>query len=297
MFQVLGYLCGLQSFLCSCHSATSSHYDKMAESSTQFTLQETRATSRAVTNDTIARPGSRPAAPPAPRPIVRSQGQAGAPPLGLSNQNYRPPPRSHSNPRHTVMHNHVGVQGGAGPPYPHKRSASPDTPPALHRSYPPSPSPPSSPETPRGARRTRHNTGHPPRPRNGVKEAGGRDPVRDQLSPSDRTSVERPPWSPKEERPPWSPRGERPPWSPRGEPSKPPRPAPSPLHSPGYTPEHTAVHPPPHRPTGAIPKRRKTTGGPGALRPPHPDEILSVPLDDLSPCRATQAAQQLNFAH
>lgn len=139
---VLGYLCGLQSLVCSCHSLTSRQMDKKLEqSSTQFTLQ-TAAASRAVTSDTIA---ARP--PPAPRPIVRSQGQAGHPPLGLSNQNYSPPPRTkHPAPRH-LQHNHYGGRGG-GPPYPHKRSASPDTPPALHRSYPSSPgTPPSSPET------------------------------------------------------------------------------------------------------------------------------------------------------
>ena len=140
--QVLGYLCGLQSLVCSCHSLTSRQMDKKLEqSSTQFTLQ-TAAASRAVTSDTIA---ARP--PPAPRPIVRSQGQAGHPPLGLSNQNYSPPPGTkHQAPRH-LQHNHYGGRGG-GPPYPHKRSASPDTPPALHRSYPSSPgTPPSSPET------------------------------------------------------------------------------------------------------------------------------------------------------
>jgi len=130
---VLGYLCGLQSLVCSCHSLTSRQMDKKLEqSSTQFTLQ-TAAASRAVTSDTIA---ARP--PPAPRPIVRSQGQAGHPPLGLSNQNYSPPPGTkHQAPRH-LQHNHYGGRGG-GPPYPHKRSASPDTPPALHRSYPSSP--------------------------------------------------------------------------------------------------------------------------------------------------------------
>ena len=154
--QVLGYLCGLQSLVCSCHSLTSRQMDKKLEqSSTQFTLQ-TAAASRAVTSDTIA---ARP--PPAPRPIVRSQGQAGHPPLGLANQNYSPPPRTkhQAAPRH-LQHNHYGGRGG-GPPYPHKRSASPDTPPALHRSYPSSPgTPPSSPET---AHRKVHRAS--PRPR------------------------------------------------------------------------------------------------------------------------------------
>ena len=52
--QVLGYLCGLQSLVCSCHALTSRQMDKKLEqSSTQFTLQ-TAAASRAVTSDTIA---------------------------------------------------------------------------------------------------------------------------------------------------------------------------------------------------------------------------------------------------
>ena len=65
----------------------------MEESSTALTLQETGATSRAVTNDSIsnarANHNPRPAPPPAPRPIVRSE-RAG---LALSNQNYLPQPR------------------------------------------------------------------------------------------------------------------------------------------------------------------------------------------------------------
>ena len=297
--QVLGYLCGLQSLVCSCHSLTSRQMDKKLEqSSTQFTLQ-TAAASRAVTSDTIA---ARP--PPAPRPIVRSQGQAGHPPLGLANQNYSPPPRTkhQAAPRH-LQHNHYGGRGG-GPPYPHKRSASPDTPPALHRSYPSSPgTPPSSPET---AHRKVHRAS--PRPRDLSPRAQApifmqdsspqrtnhsQDPSprgANSRDPSPRGAEARHP-SPRNPRHPNHPRNSRDSENPRESSLKPswePVPGPSnertspvggepsklgwgqgdrPL-DPGEPakerlkgPEHTSIHPAdgPAH-TGAIPKKRKKTG-------------------------------------
>ena len=79
MMQVLGYLCGLEALLCSLHSLHASQYDRMEESSTQLTLHQAAAASRAVTSDSIVPPRShpppppRPHPPPPPRPIVRSQ--------------------------------------------------------------------------------------------------------------------------------------------------------------------------------------------------------------------------------
>jgi len=129
---VLGYICGLQTLVCSCQAARNSHYDKMEESSTNFTLHEAVA-SRAITSDSIM---PRPHPPPAPRPIVRSQAERSG--LTLANQNYHPPPPVHHHNysdlvRHNLQHNHNGgrqlAPGNTYTPYRQKRSASPDTPP------------------------------------------------------------------------------------------------------------------------------------------------------------------------
>jgi len=130
---VLGYICGLQTLVCSCQAARNKQYDKMEESSTNFTLHEGVA-SRAITSDSIM---PRPHPPPAPRPIVRSQAERSG--LTLANQNYQPPPPVHHSQytdlvRHGLQHNHNGGRQIANtyhppPIYRQKRSASPDTPP------------------------------------------------------------------------------------------------------------------------------------------------------------------------
>ena len=59
-FQLLGFTCAFETLLCSFNCGrppmnTKTHYDKMAESSTHFTLHETMTTnqSRAVTDDSL----------------------------------------------------------------------------------------------------------------------------------------------------------------------------------------------------------------------------------------------------
>ena len=59
-FQLLGFTCALEAFICSFNCGrpplnTKTHYDKMAESSTHFTLHETVTTnqSRAITDDSL----------------------------------------------------------------------------------------------------------------------------------------------------------------------------------------------------------------------------------------------------
>ena len=59
-FQILGFTCALEAFICSFNCGrpplnTKTHYDKMAESSTHFTLHETVTTnqSRAITDDSL----------------------------------------------------------------------------------------------------------------------------------------------------------------------------------------------------------------------------------------------------
>ena len=122
VFQVLGYICGLESLFCSLDSLRSSRYQKMEESSTNVTLHDA-ATSRAVTHESLV---PRPAPPPAPRPIVRSQAERAG--LSLVNQNYQPPPPPVDLVRYSLQPNHNGgrqLTGGGGGRV--KRSASPDT--------------------------------------------------------------------------------------------------------------------------------------------------------------------------
>ena len=102
LFQLLGFLCSIGTFLCSfnCGPPPPS-YDKMLESSTHFTLHET-VTPRAVTTETIppssgpapAQSAHRPTAPPALRHSKSSGGCPTVPP----------------NPRHHQVHFFQNVQ-------------------------------------------------------------------------------------------------------------------------------------------------------------------------------------------
>ena len=59
---------------------------------------------------------------------------------------------------------------------------------------------------------------------------------------------------------------------------------PAPRHAP-QSPDHTEIPPQPApapRQTGAIPKKRRGAGG-GSPLSLHPDEIIALPLDDLTP--------------
>ena len=106
VFQVLGYLCCLQTAICSYQSARHSHYAKIEESSTNLTLQDT-VTTRAVTSDSIMPP--RPQPPPPPRPALKSQqerlrvsesyGSCPAPPPV-------PGPAQHQTLQQTLHHHH-----------------------------------------------------------------------------------------------------------------------------------------------------------------------------------------------
>ena len=103
MLQVLGYLCGLQTVLCSYQSARQEDYTKIEESSTNFTLHDT-VTTRAVTSDSIM-PPPRPLPPPPPRPALRAHHDNYHPP---------PPPPVHTNysqqVAHKTHHNHNGAR-------------------------------------------------------------------------------------------------------------------------------------------------------------------------------------------
>ena len=114
MFQVLGYLCGLQTAICSYQSARHSQYAKIEESSTALTLHDT-VTTRAVTSDSIMPP--RPQPPPPPRPALRSQQERR---LGqsLSNENYGGPPPPGVAPQHNT-HQHHHHQHHHQQPHPH----------------------------------------------------------------------------------------------------------------------------------------------------------------------------------
>ena len=73
--QVLGYICSVQTLVCSYEARACGRAAKLEASWTSCTLQET-VTTRAVTADSIFSPPAapaRPAAPPAPRPLPRSQ--------------------------------------------------------------------------------------------------------------------------------------------------------------------------------------------------------------------------------
>jgi len=125
--------------LCSFDSFRSARYQKMEESSTNFTLHET-ATSRAVTNESIV---PRPNPPPAPRPIVRSQAERSG--FSIANQNFQPPQVSQPYTnivKYNLQPKHNGGRELTGAPVTldlYKRSASPDT------LYSPSVSQPGSP--------------------------------------------------------------------------------------------------------------------------------------------------------
>ena len=121
---MLGYVCGLQTMVCSYQSHRHSHYAKIEESSTNFTLHDT-VTTRAVTADSIM-PPPRPQPPPAPRPQQRSHNDRGG--YSLANQNYHaPPPVHHTNyselVKQNLEHNHNGgrqvrTRPPASPDYP-----------------------------------------------------------------------------------------------------------------------------------------------------------------------------------
>ena len=91
-FQLLGFTCAFETLLCSFNCGrppmnTKTHYDKMAESSTHFTLHETMTTnqSRAVTDDSLQQKqmSSRPSGNSAPGVALgnaRGEQQHGQPP-------------------------------------------------------------------------------------------------------------------------------------------------------------------------------------------------------------------------
>ena len=106
-FQLLGFTCAFETLLCSFNCGrppmnTKTHYDKMAESSTHFTLHETMTTnqSRAVTDDSLQQKqmSSRPSGNSAPGAALgnaRGEQQHGQPPRSsqpqhqyLVNENY-----------------------------------------------------------------------------------------------------------------------------------------------------------------------------------------------------------------
>ena len=113
---MLGYFCGLQTILCSYQSARYSHYAKIEESSTNFTLHDT-VTTRAVTADSIMQPPSshppRPQPPPAPRPQQRSYDRERVDHAPPHHYYAPPPPVVHTNyselvKQHNIQHNHNG---------------------------------------------------------------------------------------------------------------------------------------------------------------------------------------------
>ena len=121
VLQVLGYLCGLQTAICSYQSARHSHYAKIEESETNLTLHDT-VTTRAATSESIMPP--RPQPPPPPRPALKSQ-QERRVGQSLSNENYpsyssyptsypvtpaAAGPAPHSTHHHQHHHNHNGAR-------------------------------------------------------------------------------------------------------------------------------------------------------------------------------------------
>ena len=128
MFQVLGYLCGLQTAICSYQSARHSQYAKIEESSTNFTLHDT-VTTRAVTSDSIMPP--RPQPPPPPRPALKSQQERRGGPSLLASETYQsypappaPPGPAQHHQQHHQQHHHHHNHNGARTLRPPVRSVS-----------------------------------------------------------------------------------------------------------------------------------------------------------------------------
>ena len=213
MFEVLGYLCGLQTAICSYQSARHSQYAKIEESSTNFTLHDT-VTTRAVTSDTIIPP--RPQPPPPPRPALKAHHD-------YSHHNHNgarqtlPPVRS-------VSQHRLG-SGQEMQDYYELRPRQPDT--SLDHNY----------------RHSKSDTEHLSNENGDNCERGevGRTRVED----SDTAHQTR-------------------------------------LHPGGDTP-HSVPRQYSIKETGAIPKKKKKTVPLPSPLTVHPDEIIALPMEDLSP--------------